>query len=77
MGDRVRGAQTAKAGRHGDGDGLRFVVGETGRKKWALRYQVWGARKDKGLGSHPAVSLKEARQRAQQPTSACGARHYG
>ena len=31
-----------------------------------LRYQVAGARKDKGLGSYPAVGLKEARQKASE-----------
>ena len=36
-----RGVQTAKPGRHSDGDGLHLVVSETGRKKWVLRYQVW------------------------------------
>jgi hypothetical protein len=47
-----RGVQTARPGRHGDGDGLHLVVGETGRKKWVLRYQVAGVRKDKGLGAY-------------------------
>jgi integrase len=56
-----RAVQTAKPGRHGDGDGLHLVVGETGRKKWVFRYQVAGARKDKGLGSYPDVGLKDAR----------------
>ena len=59
-----RGVQTAKSGRHGDGDGLHLVVSETGRKKWVLRYQVGGVRRDKGLGSYPEVGLKEARSRA-------------
>ena len=59
-----RGVQTAKQGRHGDGDGLHLVVSETGRKKWVLRYQVAGVRKDKGLGAYPAVGLKDARDRA-------------
>ena len=59
-----RTVQTAKAGRHGDGYGLHLVVGETGRKKWVLRYQVNGVRRDKGLGSYPDVSLKEARSKA-------------
>jgi hypothetical protein len=35
-----RGVQTAKPGRHSDGDGLHLVVSEAGRKKWVLRYQV-------------------------------------
>jgi integrase len=59
-----RGVQTAKPGRHGDGEGLHLVVSETGRKKWVLRYQVAGVRKDKGLGAYPFVGLKDARDRA-------------
>jgi integrase len=59
-----RTVQTAKTGRHSDGDGLHLVVGENGRKKWVLRYQVRGVLRDKGLGSYPEVGLKEARSRA-------------
>jgi integrase len=59
-----RAVQTAKTGRHSDGAGLHLVVGENGRKKWVLRYQVKGVRRDKGLGSYPEVGLKEARSRA-------------
>jgi integrase len=61
---RERGVQTAKPGRHSDGDGLHLVVSEMGRKKWVLRYQVAGVRKDKGLGAYPSVGLKDARDRA-------------
>ena len=61
-----RTVQTAKAGRHGDGDGLHLVVSEAGRKKWVLRYQVDGLRRDKGLGSYPDVSLKDARSKASE-----------
>lgn len=61
-----RAVQTAKAGRHGDGEGLHLVVSKTGRKKWVLRYQVAGVRKDKGLGSYPDVGLKGARARASE-----------
>jgi integrase len=61
--------ETAKAGRHGDGDGLFLVVSKTGRKKWVLRYQVASVRKDKGLGSYPDVSLKDARQKASDDRS--------
>jgi integrase len=61
-----RVVETAKPGRHSDGDGLHLVVSRTGRKKWVLRYQVAGARKDKGLGSYPAVGLKDARQKAAE-----------
>ena len=61
-----RGEQTAKPGRHSDGDGLDLVVSETGRRKWVLRYQVAGARKDKGLGSYPAIGLKDARTKGAE-----------
>jgi integrase len=64
-----RTIQTAKAGRLGDGDGLFLVVSRTGRKKWVLRYQVGGVRKDKGLGAYPDIGLKEARMRAAEDRS--------
>jgi hypothetical protein len=56
-----RAVQTAKPGRHGDGDGLMLVVAAPGRKTWVLRYQIAGKRRDKGLGSYPEISLKLAR----------------
>jgi integrase len=56
-----RGVKSASVGRHGDGDGLHLIVSETGRRKWVLRYQMNGARRDMGLGAYPAVSLAEAR----------------
>jgi integrase len=59
-----RAVQTAKPGRHGDGDGLMLVVAGSGRKTWVMRYQIAGKRRDKGLGSYPEVSLKEARELA-------------
>jgi integrase len=59
-----RGVQTAKPGRHSDGDGLHLVVSPSGRKKWVLRYQNKGKRRDKGLGAYPEVGLKEARSKA-------------
>jgi integrase len=59
-----RQVQTAKKGRHSDGDGLHLVVSATGRKKWVFRYQVAGVRKDKGVGAYPVVGLRDARDRA-------------
>jgi Arm DNA-binding domain len=56
-----RAVKTIGAGRHGDGDGLYLEVSETGRRKWMLRYQLNGARRDMGLGAYPAVTLAEAR----------------
>jgi hypothetical protein len=60
-----RTVQTAKTGKHGDGDGLYLVVSDAGRRKWVLRYQIGGVRHDKGLGSYPEVGLKEARSKAR------------
>jgi integrase len=59
-----RTVKSAKVGRHSDGDGLLLAVLETGAKKWVLRYQVKGVRRDKGLGSYPEVGLKDARLKA-------------
>lgn len=49
------------AGKYDDGDGLRLVVGASGAKKWVLRYQLHGKRREMGLGSLGDVSLKQAR----------------
>jgi integrase len=56
-----RAVKTAAAGRYGDGDGLQLIVSDNGRRKWVLRFQLNGARRDMGLGSYPAVTLSEAR----------------
>ena len=53
-----RTVQTAKVGRHSDGDGLLLVVKETGRKTWVLRYQVNRVRRDKALAPIPRSVLR-------------------
>ena len=55
----------AKSGKHGDGGGLYLVVSGTGARKWVLRIQVRGKRRDLGLGSATNVSLAEAREAAE------------
>lgn len=54
-----------KPGRYTDGatKGLNLNL-KDGRKYWVLRYVFGGSRRDLALGSYPAVSLKEARNRA-------------
>jgi integrase len=56
-----KAVKSAGVGRHGDGDGLNLSVSKSGRRKWVLRFQLNGARRDMGLGSYPAVSLSTAR----------------
>ncbi len=55
---------TLGVGTHEDGQGLRLVVKASGRRSWVFRFQLGGQRREAGLGSFPAVSLKEARQAA-------------
>lgn len=47
-----------------DGAGLRLVVLKSGARRWVLRASVQGTRRDFGLGSFSAISLKQARDRA-------------
>ncbi len=47
----VARVKTAKPGVHHDGDGLRLIVKESGRKSWVLRVQTDGKSRDIGLGS--------------------------
>jgi integrase len=56
-----RAVRVLGPGRHGDGDGLMLVVSPAGGRKWVLRYQMNGRRRDMGLGSYPEVELKVAR----------------
>jgi integrase len=55
----------AGTGRHGDGRGLYLVVSDSGSRKWVLRLQTNGKRRDFGLGSGSNVSLAEARDAAE------------
>jgi integrase len=57
----ARGVATAKAGTHGDGQGLYLVVSPTGARKWLFRFTFGGTIRQLGLGSAGAVSLAEAR----------------
>jgi integrase len=54
-------------GRHmvGHVAGLALQVAPSGARSWILRAVVGGKRRDIGLGAYPAVSLKEAHEKAQ------------
>jgi Arm DNA-binding domain len=49
-----------------DGGGLYLEIGDNGRKRWALRLQAHGKRRDFGLGSVTKVTLADARERAAE-----------
>ncbi len=55
-----------KSGRHADGNGLYLVVKPSGAKSWVFLYTFNGKRREKGLGSYPAVSLAAARKLVPQ-----------
>jgi len=52
-------------GMHGDGDGLWLRVLTPERRSWVFRYQRRGKAHEMGFGSFLAVSLAEAREKAQ------------
>src|SRR5690242_11911010 len=54
----------AAAYRLSDGGGLLLVVKPSGARLWMARITVDGKRRDMGLGGYPAVSLREAREKA-------------
>lgn len=51
-------------GTYEDGEGLRILIKPSGKKYWVLRFQLSGKRREMGLGTYPAVGLKEARQKS-------------
>lgn len=55
-----------KPGSNPDGNGLYLQVSNTGSKAWFYRYQVNHKGRKHGLGSYPTISLKSARERAEQ-----------
>jgi integrase len=53
-------------GRHGDGDGLYLQVSSTGTRSWLVFFRWHGKRREMGLGAYPAISLAEARRKAEE-----------
>ena len=51
-------------GDYNDGGGLYLQVSPWITKSWMLRYRIHGRQRAMGLGSYPAVTVKEARERA-------------
>ncbi|WP_170382431.1 tyrosine-type recombinase/integrase [Ruegeria atlantica] len=57
--------KAAGPGKYCDGAGLWLYKRQDGGGQWFLRISVHGRRREMGLGSATAVSLKEARQQAE------------
>ena len=60
----ARRVETAKPGKHHDGNGLILRVTPSGSRQWVQRIVVHGRRVELGLGSPPVVTLAQARERA-------------
>jgi integrase len=59
-------ASTSAPGMHHDGGGLYLRVDpRSGTKSWAFRFQLHGKRREMGLGAVDAVTLAEARRKAE------------
>ena len=54
------------AGVYTDGGGLRLIVTARGTKRWELWISINGRRREQGLGVYPSVSLKDARDKADE-----------
>ena len=65
---KLTGAQVeklAEPGRYSDGNGLYLRIANGGSRNWVCRVYADGRRQDLGLGSYPAVGLREARKAAE------------
>lgn len=56
--------QITQKGRHADGGGLWLSVSSSGSKSWVFQFTRDGRVRQMGIGSYPALSLAQARERA-------------
>lgn len=62
----AKGVISLEAGKHADGGGLWLNKASRDSGKWFFRFTVHGKRREMGLGSYPAVSLAQARRKAEE-----------
>lgn len=55
-----------KVGRHSDGNSLYLKVSRIGKKSWSCRFLHNGKTFEMGLGTYPAISLREARRKRSE-----------
>jgi len=58
--------KAAQPGKYSDGGGLWIYKRKDGGAQWVLRYTLHGRRHEMGLGAYPLVTLKEARESAEE-----------
>ena len=61
----LRVGRETRPGLHADGGGLYLRIGKAGTKSWIFRYMLAGTPREMGLGATHAVTLAQARQKAQ------------
>lgn len=54
-----------------DGNGLFLLVAPSGSKIWRFKYRFQGKEKLISFGQYPAVSLKDAREKAAESKRRC------
>jgi integrase len=59
-------SRESEPGLYPDGKGLYLRIGPSGAKSWIFRFRAGGKRRDMGLGAYPAITLAEARQKAEE-----------
>ena len=62
----ARSASSLASGKYADGAGLWLFKRPDGGAQWILRVTIHGRRREMGLGPYPAVSLAEARRKADE-----------
>ncbi len=63
-------ARAKAPGMYPDGSGLYLQIAPSGARSWIFRYQFTGRRRYMGLGAAAAVSLADARRKAQEARKA-------
>ena len=53
-------------GRYSDGNGLFFRIKGSKSKNWLFRFTIYGNTREIGLGTYPSISLKKARELANE-----------
>ena len=68
----IKVRSVTRPGMYGDGAGLWLQVSKSGAKSWIFRYDLFGRRREMGLGSCHTVDLALAREGEAMPSRAAG-----